>query len=90
MSKMIERVAYALYLSSGFQRAFGTPEASWANDRYQVKETFRANAKAAIEAMRQPTDAMCRVGFEFLEDELGPSPTVVGAAYINMIDEALE
>jgi hypothetical protein len=50
----------------------------------------RNMAKAAIKAMREPTDAMCIAGQAFMESEIGSSATLQGCSYMEMIDAALK
>lgn len=53
MSEMIERVAKAIYDSHEFKKGWEHPDTKrlW-------HEFMRAEARAAIEAMREPTDEM--------------------------------
>ncbi len=44
---------------------------------------------AALEAIREPNDAMCFAGQKFIEREVGSSATIQGVAYMIMIDAAL-
>lgn len=61
---MIERVARALYECPGsdmvakYDHAF--PEPGWDRARPAVKDDCRVRARAAIEAMREPSDALVR------------------------------
>ena len=75
VSEMVERVARAIIDKSGIRPDF-TPE-----------EAMRATlpvARAAIEAMRAPSQAMHNAGFTVMRPD-GPS-----AAWEAMIDEALK
>lgn len=71
---MIDRVAEAMRLSA-IER--GQP----------IPAIARHLAAAAIEAMREPTEAMKRAGFEFTGDPCWPED--VGRAWQTMIDAAL-
>jgi hypothetical protein len=54
-------------------------------------ERARSRARAAIEAMRGPTDAMIYSGGEFIEDNCAnPREPQMRAAWDAMIDEALK
>ena len=87
MSEMIERVARALeadYIRTSGVRLDMNP--SWA--------PFRQSARAAIEAMREPTDKMLTAGGSVdaghawsPKKELVASP---GSVWTAMIDEALK
>lgn len=50
---------------------------------------YRGQARAALEAMKPPTDEMCFAAQEFMESEAATSATNLGAAYITMIEAAL-
>lgn len=57
MSEMVDRVARAIYLSPlGGHDDPSAPR--WDELRESHKDGFRDNARAAIEAMRLPTEAM--------------------------------
>lgn len=58
MNEMIERVAIALYGADGFALAMWPPAEAWLKDRESVRERYRGLARAAIEAMREPTEKM--------------------------------
>ena len=48
-------------------------------------------ARAAIEAMREPTEAMVKIGDEHQTDELGnPCPMSAASVWRAMADEALQ
>ena len=59
MSEMVERVAESLFV----QHYFPAP-ALWVGEPEQRKQFYRDMARAAIEAMREPTEAMATVGWE--------------------------
>lgn len=92
MSVKIEQVARAIELA----------EEEWlrregdAQDGLQEHNTVPlrvAVARAAIEAMREPTEAMTLEGFGALEDDLlegGEGHEPIQAAWRAMIDEALK
>jgi len=56
MSTMIERVAQRLYAEAGYT--------SWSGMGEAFKESYRRQARAAIEAMREPTEAVGEDGQE--------------------------
>jgi hypothetical protein len=55
MDEIIERVAIAIYAQSSMRLAWGDDAQAWAADRENVRESFRAQARAAIAAMQQET-----------------------------------
>lgn len=77
MSEMVERVAKAL-AAQDFSCDWG-----WVAPHYQ--EAYLESARAAIEAMREPTEGMKECGRE----ETGSLATAL-AAWDSMIDEALK
>lgn len=83
---MIERVAFGLAVKFGYIYAQGTHGEAWvqmkANNAPSYRHCMEA-ARAAIEAMREPTEAMRMVAW--LMDGRGNE-----AAYAAMIDAALE
>ena len=89
MSEMIDRVAraIAIFELGGDEVAADSPALRWdLTLEKNVKQDFpnwhdyRRSARAAIEAMREPTDAMCVAA----EDEVGERDI-----FRAMIDEAL-
>jgi hypothetical protein len=73
MTEMLNRVGGAILLA----------ETQWGPKSGVSKE--RAMALAALEALREPTEAMCNAGTEFLGKYLD-----VGGAYAAMISAALD
>lgn len=76
MNEMVERVARAIY-ESGW-------DLTWENAPEHVKDDARRDARAGIEAMREPTEGMGRAG-----------DAVAGifrsrSTWRDMIDEALK
>lgn len=56
MNEMVERAAIALYSADGYQRAiYPTGAAGWLHDREDVRERYRARARAVIEAIAIPS-----------------------------------
>ena len=96
MNDVIERVAIALYESDGMMLAiYATGAKSWPHDREEVRERFRRNARAAIAAMREPTQKMLMAALPISREDLasmgGTGSVVVSPrAYTAMIDEALK
>jgi hypothetical protein len=83
MSEMVERVALAIYVAE-----IGGPE-GWNHPRVEAgKERWFAKARAAIEAMREPTETMVNEGADELRagDRSRSTPPHVWRA---MIDGAL-
>lgn len=84
MSEMVERVAKAL-----FQWQHGHDR--WDEAEPDVREDACEAARAAIEAMREPTEAMCDAADALDRVEAGVLRTEVPFdAWIAMIDEALK
>ena len=86
MSEMVERVARAIY-----EDDFGGPDRTptpWAERDEEFRETVRSNARAAIQAMREPTSAMV----EAADSRRDPRNGWLGAisAWEAMIDAALK
>jgi len=87
VNEMVERVARAMFNDDeAHSDSWGWdqhPPRDWDADQIEDCErgTYRRNARAAIEAMREPTEAMIRAG----EDGFSPAGT-----YGMMIDEALK
>lgn len=75
MSEMIERVARALYGASPFRSEAGPYEAQTP----AYRQVCEALARAAIHAMREPTEAM----------RTCTSETIPAYAWVHMIDAAL-
>lgn len=86
MSEMIHRVAKAIN-----PRAWGDPNEYLFDDwRKQAQNRALAQARAAIEAMREPTISMVWCGARATQgDDLHPTNGEVNAAWRAMIDSAL-
>lgn len=86
MSEMIERVARAIWdATPNHSPAKGNGDQAW---RFFVDE-----ARAAIEAMREPTSDMLRTadGVVLTDEELESGPyELTKAEYQSMIDKALQ
>jgi len=88
MSEMVERVAEAMWWQLA-QKVPGLDRSSWAiaavHPSDEPQEHWRTLARAAIEAMREPTDAIMLAAFE-------PDGEVefARAVWKTMIDEALK
>jgi hypothetical protein len=81
MSEMVERVARAIQAQSGHQPA---TDEGWNRPENTLSvQNFRRMAKAAIEAMREPTEDMIQAGID------GPVGDTEGK-WQAMIDEALK
>lgn len=61
MNDMIERVAEALW-SADAERCHSKRREPWSDVSESVKDDWRFNARAAIQAMREPTDEMVSSG----------------------------
>lgn len=85
MSEMVERVARALCRQYEIEDGF-SPEQAERHADSPMRANFRNAARAAIEAMREPTDAMNDAGETARDvDDFGVMYT-----YIAMIDTALK
>lgn len=60
-SEMVERVARAIYASAGRL----PPEPPWEDADQEVRDWISDHARAAIEAMREPSEAMIDSGVAF-------------------------
>jgi N-methylhydantoinase B/oxoprolinase/acetone carboxylase alpha subunit len=88
MSDMIERVARAI--SAHYVRLSGGDSPIFDELTEGERDDLRAEARAAIEVMREPTEAMCDAGgtevWDRYEDDY---PEGAAAAWRKMIDAAL-
>lgn len=88
MNEMIERAAQAIYEKCGGKLLFGisarVPE--WSEINHDFKGIFRAQARAAIEAMRPPTETMIDAGKSLGDDYHYDSPA---KTWPTMIEAAL-
>ena len=81
MSDMVEKVARAIY-----ERRSKRTDYVWPDDVYPaVRNRCLSDARAAIEAMREPDKAMLDAGFWARDHEGQETPEV----YRRMIDSAL-
>lgn len=88
---MVERVAMRLYRADGFMLAMFTADKSWAKDREDVRDRYRYKARAVIDAMREPTDAMLIGARDWSYKKYGKpvgQPDATGC-WQSMIDAAL-
>lgn len=83
MSEMVERVAKAIYVSE-----IGS-DAGWDDTRVvKARHLWLAKARAAIGAMREPTELMVKSGYR--EDSEGANDEDTADQWRRMIDEALK
>lgn len=61
MSEMVERVARAIQATRG-------PRENWDRVTPATRDLWMADARAAIEAMREPTEAMTDAGWRRIEE----------------------
>jgi hypothetical protein len=90
MSEMVERVARAAYEKFN-ENQLGDLEPTWDNLEASLKDRMIDALRAAIGAMRTPTEEMLSVGSDTETAsgcEIGYG--AVGAAWQAMIDEALK
>jgi len=79
MSEMVERVARAMFEDDQFDYEPKMP--TW--EETGVREEYRRKARIAIEAMREPTEAMIDRGLAW------PNSFVKTGVWLAMIDAAL-
>lgn len=82
MSEMVERVAVAIY-----SKHLGSSGHPWNDVPDEFREGMKILARAAIAAMRDPTEAMLLAGGDLNSMGDYPSP---GISWERMIDEALK
>lgn len=92
MSTMVEKVARAIYETEPYGIS-ATKEMSWLDVHESQKEGFRVKARAAIEAMKEPTlemlsEEIC-TQLERDLDHMTPMGSL-NMAYMSMIDAALK
>lgn len=81
---MIERVARAMYADTN-----GRAD-KWREEEPLTKDVYRSNARAAIEAMREPTEAMTFKGmYKFAEAYENSNPRGVGQCEIDQVWQAM-
>lgn len=88
MSEMIERVAEAMWTARQEAHGHYPDDGPWASQVEMVKDWVRAEVRAAIEAMREPTKAMELAGdLKLTWAEVTYGPDEIWRA---MVDEALK
>jgi hypothetical protein len=87
MSEMVERVARVLQRQH--HNCDASAAAEWGKDSEDdcYQNAYRSDARAAIAAMREPTDGMLKV-CEGMDLHIAQTPSY-GEAYTAMIDAAL-
>lgn len=86
MSEMVERVARALFAhEQGSDEGWNGPLLA-----ERGRDMWRKQARAAINAMREPTAGMMHVGSGFVYESWGHGPTIAKEAWQAVIDEALK
>lgn len=89
MSEMVDRVARAIYAGYGGDRWDAITDSAYAS--YPTQKDYRIAARAAIGAMREPTEKMRDEGVEFLHELSNCNgPNEMASAYRKMIDTALK
>lgn len=94
MSEMVERVARALAAAEFYQfpETDKFIEANWHQFAPELAERYRIRARAAIAAMREPTEVMVEAGYQpsgFEPSDVGVSHEDASDLYQAMIDAAL-
>ena len=84
MTYMIDKIARAMHASVN---GHVQPPPTWDNQSEQSQNYWRIGARAAIVAMREPTDRMVHVG---TMANLRQDGFFMGGIWKNMIDAALE
>jgi hypothetical protein len=89
-SELIERAAKAAY-EAYYERAAGLPLAGWDGESEHAKDIARAQVRAVLAAIREPTEAVLRAGATWgtleLDGKLGRDFTPLWQA---MVDAALK
>lgn len=89
MSEMLDRVARAIY-----EKRNGPGCSPWVNRPKGHKDPYLADARAAIEATREPTPAMIAAGMDEVSDVTVSEPKAAAWDALRfhraMIDEALK
>jgi len=82
---MLEKVARAIH------EAIKESDVDWADEAQEIKTTFLIMSRAAIKAMREPTEDMVNAGVAGIDAVEGDCATEEGtsAGYAAMIDAAL-
>lgn len=78
---MVEKVARAIYAAYGFHLSWGEASFTW-------RDQCLKQGRAAIEAMREPTDEMSCAGLDFDDDD--GKTLIVSTVWQAMIDAALK
>jgi hypothetical protein len=77
MSEMVERVARAFY--SSFYDDESWPPVPF-DSELRDADSYREAARAAIQAMREPTEAMTNIGWVSMNEERLPWEAMIDAA----------
>ena len=90
METMVERVAMAIYVKAGAHEVYPSTEADWlkAPDDPAL-ETYREQARAAIEAMRPANSAVLQAVSKYAYEGWGDPETIALQAWQDGIDAAL-
>lgn len=80
---MVERVARAMYERQWLAGSLASTIPDWARMPPDFQEQWLRSARAAIEAMKTPTEAMTKAGREFLFGGSRRYPASIGADGIN-------
>ena len=80
MSEIIDRVATAIF--DDYDWSF-VPQGGFAEQELHVQEIFRNLAKAAIKAMREPTEAMCDAADWQQQSEVNQYQRAIDAALVD-------
>lgn len=90
MSEVVERVARALFEADC--QIGDTPIVKWELAPEYEREEYRHLARAALEALREPTEGMVEAGADAADASGWAVDAISGAktAYRAMIDEALK
>lgn len=84
-SEMQERVARAIYEGRNGRKCV-----PWARQPEAHKEPYRADALAAMEAMREPTQEMIGVGQRAWMDDYGGDDAISEEIWTAMLDAEIE
>jgi hypothetical protein len=93
MSDMVEKVARALWNAESVRATDRPRRVEWAEESEKTQENWRHMARAAIEALREPTEEMCNDGWDVGRDMVASYGFAIGGEtpiWQAMIDTALE
>jgi hypothetical protein len=86
---MVERVARAIANAGAFDETMSDAKRGWEKCDGAMREDYRREARAAIEAMREPTETMISAGYLWAFGSPNEAETNAERTWQAMIDDAL-